>query len=153
MISIKNKFLFAVILFTALAGAGCKKSKFVEINTNPETLYDVPPENQFLNATISAHNTDFEWFYDFYRRIMPWMQYSTPNAGNAKTFIEDAGNFNQRYGNYFTNVGNRLVDIPRLIEQMPETEQARRVHMKAIPYILFAHYTFYVSDINGSIPY
>jgi hypothetical protein len=149
----KNKFLFSLMLFAALIITGCKKSKFVEINTDPQTLYDVPPEYQFLNATISAHNTDFEWFYDFYRRIMPWMQYSTPNAGNAKTFIEDAGNFNQRYGNYYTNVGNRLADIPRLIEAMPEEEQARRVYMKAIPNILFAHYTFYVSDINGSIPY
>lgn len=149
----KNKFLFFLVIVAALAVAGCKKSKFVEINTDPQTLYDVPPENQFLNATISVHNGDFEWFYDFYRRIMPWMQYSTANTGNAKTFIEDAGNFNQRYGNYYQNVGNRLSDIPRLINKLPEEEQARMVYMKAIPNVLFAFYTFYVTDINGSIPF
>jgi hypothetical protein len=137
----------------SLALHSCKKADFVELNTNPETLYDIPAQNQFLNATISTHNTDFEWYYDNLRRIMPWMQLSTANGGNGKTYIEDAGNFNQRYGNFYGNVGNRLYDVQKLIEKLPEAEQAKRVYMGAIPNILQAYYAFYVSDINGSIPF
>jgi hypothetical protein len=136
-----------------LALVSCKKEDFVELNTNPETLYDIPAQNQFLNATISTHNTDFEWYYDNLRRIMPWMQQSTATTGNGKTYIEDAGNFNQRYGNFYGNVGNKLYDVQKLIEKLPEAEQAKRVHMKAIPNVLQAYYAFYVSDINGSIPF
>ncbi len=145
-----------IIIGVSLAGlilSGCKKEDFVDDNTNPETLYDIPPANQFLNATISTHNADFEWFYDFYRRIMPWMQMNTATTGNGKTFIEDAGNFNQRYGNFYTNVGNRLVDITKLIEKLPADEQPKYRHMNAISNVLLAYYAFYTSDINGSIPF
>lgn len=148
----KFKYLIPGVCLS-LALFSCKKEDFVELNTNPETLYDIPAQNQFLNATVSTHNTDFEWFYDNLRRIMPWMQLSTANAGNGKSYIEDAGNFNQRYGNFYGNVGNKLFDIQKLIEKLPEEEQAKRVHMKAIPNILMAYYAFYVSDINGSIPF
>lgn len=145
-----------IIIAAAYAGlllTGCKKEDFIDDNINPETLYDVPPANQFLNATISIHNTDFEWYYDLYRRIMPWMQMSTATNGNGKTFIEDAGNFNQRYGNFYVNVGNKLVDANRLIDNLPAEEQPKYMNMKAINNILLAYYGFYVSDINGSIPF
>jgi hypothetical protein len=145
--------LFIPVFCIGITFSACKKEKFVEVNTNPETLYDIPPANQFLNATISAHNTDFEWFYDYYRRIMPWMQMNTANTGNGKTFIEDAGNFNQRYGNFFGNVGNRLFDVGKLIAKMPAEEQTKMQHMQAITNVLMAYYAFYVSDINGSMPF
>ena len=151
--NIINKQFIPGFLFALLVFSSCKKADFAEINTNPETLYEIPAENQFLNATISIHNTDFEWYYDNYRRIMPWMQMNTATAGNSKTFIEEVGNFNQRYGNFYSNVGNRLADIPKLIEKLPADQQATMVHMKAISDVLMAYYTFYVSDINGSIPF
>ena len=149
----KYKSFIVAAAYVALLLTGCKKDDFVEDNTNPETLYDVPPANQFLNATISIHDRDFEWYYDFYRRIMPWMQMSTATAGNGKTFIEDAGNFNQRYGNLYVNVGNKLYDANKLIDNLPAEERPKYAQMKAINNILLVYYTFYVSDINGSIPF
>lgn len=145
--------LILAVSCACLGLSACKKAEFVDVNTNPETLYDIPAANQFMNAIISAHDNRFEWYYDFYRRIMPWMQMNTATAGNGKTFIEDAGNFNNRYETFYGGVGNKLVDITNLIEKLPAEEQEKMVYMKAIPNVLLAYYTFYVSDINGSIPF
>lgn len=131
----------------------CKKSAFVEDNIDPNTLYTVNPEDQFLSATIGMQD-DFEAYYDTYRRIMPWMQLATDNRGNRKNFTRDVSNFNQRYGKiFFGRVGPRLADIPQLISKMPADQQAEYVHIKNIAQIFMAYYAFYVSDINGSMPY
>lgn len=151
--NINYKKIMAPALAVSIMLGACNKDKFREDNTDPTTLYSVEPENQFLNGTVPAHSNDFEWFYDFYRRIMPWVQLSTNANGNAKTFIEEAGNFNQRYGIFYGGVGNKLVDVGKLIERMTPEEQAKRVHMKAIPNVLLAYYAFYTSDVNGSIPF
>jgi hypothetical protein len=76
----------------------CKKSAFVELNTNPNVLYTIKPEEQFLNSAIQAHGSDFEQFYDNFRRIMFWVQQSTANAGNGPVTLKTVGNFNYRYG-------------------------------------------------------
>ena len=52
-----------------------------------------------------------------------------------------------------SNVGLALADIPHLIAAMPAAEQAAYQYEGAIAAIYMAYYTFYVSDINGSIPY
>jgi hypothetical protein len=147
-----NKLLYLVTAF-AIGVTGCKKEDFVEANTNPTTIYEIKPEEQFLNAGIRAHNSDFEAYYDTYRRIMPWMQMNTGLSGNSKTFLNDVGNFNQRYNVFFPELGAILTDVQKIIEAMPEEERAQYVHMHAIPDILKIYYAFYVSDINGSIPY
>lgn len=139
-----------------LVFSGCQKEAFIETNINPEGLTSVPPANQFLNATLGIHNQDFEAFYDYYQRIMPWMQYSTAVNGNGQNFTQVYDNFSQRYGRLYSNsngVGNTLADIEKLVEQLPAEEQPRYVHMIRIARILKAYYTFYVSDIYGSIPY
>lgn len=145
------KYLFLLSIPVALT-VSCKKSEFVQANINPSTLTAVDPGAQFLYA--SAHfPSDFEHYYDYYRAIMPWMQYITGSGGNAPNFTLQSGNFNYRYGNFYGNVGLALADIPHLIEKMPAASQPGRVYQNAIASIFKAYYAFYVSDINGSIPY
>lgn len=145
-----------IIYISALVAAtlsGCKKESFVEANTDETILAGIKPEEQFLNAGIRAHNSDFEAYYDFYRRIMPWMQQAVFQQGNSKNFLNDVGNFNQRYNVFYPQLGSILTDVQVIIDNMPAEEKAKRVHMRAIPDILKVYYAFYVSDINGSIPY
>src|SRR5690349_16175951 len=98
--------IFYITLIAGLAvTAGCKKSAFVDLNTDPNVLYSILPEEQFLNAGIRAHNSDFEAFYDQYRRLMPWLQMSVSQGGNTKNFLTDVGNFNQRYSVFYPELG------------------------------------------------
>ncbi len=65
-----------------------------------------------------------------------------------------ADHFNERYGKiFYGRVGSYLSDIPALISKMGADEQAKRVYEASIASIFKAYYAFYVSDINGSIPY
>jgi hypothetical protein len=140
-------------LSAVISLASCKKSSFIDYNTNPTTLYTITPEQQFTDGAIAMFDADFEYYYDYYRIMMPWMQYHTPQNGNSKTFMSDVGNFNQRRGYFYSRVGNVLTDVQKLIEALPEAEQAKRVHQKAIAQILKTYYAFYTTDINGSIAY
>lgn len=151
--SIKNKYMFAAGLSVVISLVSCKKSSFIDYNTNPATLYTILPEEQFTNGAIAMFDADFEYYYDYYRIMMPWLQYHTPQNGNSKTFMSDVGNFNQRRSYFYTRVGNVLTDVQKLIDALPEEEQAKRVHQKAIAQILKIYYAFYTTDINGSIPY
>lgn len=144
----------AVCLALGLSIAtGCSDEDFIEANKNPDILNEVAPENQFLSATLAIHSQDFEAFYDMYRRIMPWMQYVTPLNGNGINFTNNVDNFSNRYGRLYTGVGDALTDLEQLVADLPEEEQPRYEHMISIARILKAYYTFYVSDIYGSIPY
>jgi hypothetical protein len=132
---------------------GCSDEDFIEANKNPDILNEVAPENQFLSATLAIHGQDFEAFYDIYRRIMPWMQYVTPLNGNGINFTNNVDNFSNRYGRLYTGVGDALTDLEQLVSKLPEEDQPRYDHMVNIARILKAYYTFYVTDIYGSIPY
>jgi hypothetical protein len=150
----RNK-IYAVFFCAAIFSAGCKKQAFVDANISPSTLYEVKPEDQFL-AAASGSQDDFEYYYDYYRALNLWMQYATSGGatGNALNFTNPNANFNTRYSKvYYERVGTRLTDGIRIIDNMPEADKAARQHMKAIMQIFRAFYTFYVSDINGSIPY
>ncbi|GAB2783616.1 SusD/RagB family nutrient-binding outer membrane lipoprotein [Rhabdobacter roseus] len=150
------KFIKYRILFVVAAGllvSSCDKQAFVDINKDPDALTTIPPQNQFLNASVSIHSQDFEAFYDLYQRIMPWMQYTTALNGNQGAFTQNWDNFSQRYGRLYNGVGDRLYDLEQLVGRLEANEQARYVHMIRIARILKAYYTFYVSDIYGSIPY
>lgn len=151
-----KKYVSGLLMAGTLIVSGCQKQAFVDINIDPESLTSVPPANQFLNATLGVHNQDFEAFYDYYQRIMPWMQYSTAVNGNGQNFTQVYDNFSQRYGRLYSNtygVGNTLTDLEKLVGNLPAEEQPRYVHMIRIARILKAYYAFYVSDIYGSIPY
>jgi len=141
-----------VLSVPLVLGVSCKKSLYVKANEDPSTLTSVDPGDQFLYAASSFANS-FEAYYDDYRSIMPWLQYSTGAAGNGSDFTTISGHFDYRYSNYYTNVGLALADIPHLISNMTTAQQAARQYEAAIASIYMAYYTFYVSDINGSIPY
>jgi hypothetical protein len=147
-----QKYSLLTLLTATLFFAGCKKEAFVELNTDPNTLYSIKPEEQFLNAAIQAHGQDFEQFYDNYRRIMFWTQQSTANAGNGTVTLKEVGNFNARYGIYYPGLGSILTDVQQLISKLPADEQAKYAQINAIADIPKIYYAFYVSDINGSIP-
>lgn len=149
------KFLKHKIFLLATVGflSSCEKQAFVDINKNPDALSEIPPQNQFLQATVSIHSQDFEHYYDLYRRIMPWMQYDTPQTGNQGSFTLNFDNFANRYGRLYNGIGDRLYDLEQLVSKLEAEEQPRYAQMIQISRILKAYYTFYVSDIYGSLPY
>ncbi len=146
------KTIIPFLIFTVLF-ASCKKETFVKANIDPNVLYAVDPGDQFL-AAASGSQDDFEYYYDMYRDIMPWMQYITPDPGNGYNFTGVGSNFDTRYGKiFYGRVGADLSDIPYLVAKMSADEQAASVYEVNIAAIFKAYYAFYVSDINGSIPY
>ncbi len=148
-----HKYSYSFLAAAALFMGACKKSAFVELNTNPSTLYSIKPEEQFLNAPITIHGQDFEQFYDNYRRIMYWMQQATNVSGNGPVTLKTVGNFNYRYGIFYPGVGAILTDVQKLIDKMPDSAKAAYTQIYAIADIPKIYYAWYVSDINGSIPY
>lgn len=148
-----NKYLYLTIITASVFLGSCKKEKFVELNTDPNVLYSIKPEEQFLNAAILAHGNDFEQYYDNYRRIMFWMQQATANAGNGPVTLKTVGNFNSRYGVFYPSLGSALTDVQTLISKLPEETKPKYDQINAIADIPKIYYAFYVSDINGSISY
>ncbi len=142
-----------ILFFTAgVMFVSCKKENFVKENIDPNTLYSIAPEEQLLAAAVGSQN-DFEYFYDVYRALNFWLQYTTNLAGNSPNFTNPTGNFNYRYGVYYGTVGRDLADIPHIIATMSPEDQAKYANLQNVATIFKAYYTFYVSDINGSIPY
>jgi hypothetical protein len=147
----RYKFLLLAMI-PAMLTVSCKKSEFVQANINPSTLTSVDPGDQFLYAAANYPNS-YEGFYDYYKAIMPWMQMITGSGGNGANFTNESGNFNYRYGTFYGTIGLTLSDIPHLVANMTTAQQATRVDEVAIAQIFKAEYAFYVTDINGSIPY
>ena len=147
------KYSCLALLAASLSVVSCKKSAFVELNTNPNTLYTIKPEEQFLNTAIQAHGSDFEQFYDNYRRIMYWNQQSTAIGGNGSVTLKTVGNFNARYGVFYPSLGSVLTDVQVLISKLPDADKAKYIQIAAIADIPKIYYAFYVSDINGSLAY
>src|SRR5687767_8878202 len=100
------KKLITCLAFACVLATSCSDEDFIDANKNPDILTEVAPENQFLSAALSIHTQDFEAYYDLYRRIMPWMQYVTPQNGNAANFTKNIDNFANRYGRLYTGVGD-----------------------------------------------
>ncbi len=149
-----KRYKFLVLpLVLVLAVTSCKKSAFVKDNINPGTLATVDPSAQFMYACAHFPN-DNEYFYDFYRDIMPWLQYTTGGGGNAAGFeVPASSHFNNRYNNFYTNVGLALADVPYLVKALDSSARPGRVYELAIASIFRAFYAWYVSDISGDIPY
>ncbi|MDO9375447.1 MAG: SusD/RagB family nutrient-binding outer membrane lipoprotein [Ferruginibacter sp.] len=147
------KLSYLTLITAALFLGGCKKEAFVELNTDPNTLYKIKPEEQFLNAAIQAHGQDFEQFYDNFRRIMYWTQQATDNAGNGSVTLKTVGNFNTRYNVFYPSLGSILTDVNVLISELPDADKPKYAQISAIADIPKIYYAFYVSDINGSLAY
>jgi hypothetical protein len=150
---IKNKIVSTALALSALFFVGCDKQAFVDLNTNPDVLYSIKPEEQFFNAGRLAHGSDFEQFYDNYRRIMHWVQISTTQGGNNATTFTEFGNFNARYSIFYPGLGSVTTDVAKLTARMSDADKAARQMLVAMSEVLKIYYAFYVSDINGSIAY
>lgn len=140
--------LLSVVLYTS-----CSRDKFAEMNTNPDDVLVIRPEYEFTAALLNINSNDFEYYYDYNRAMYYWSQTYSTRTGNASTVYNGSGNLNQRYGNFYNNVGSKLVDVQHLIDIMPESERATYSHLRAITAIPLAWYAFYVSDVQGSIAY
>jgi hypothetical protein len=150
---IKNSIFSIALALSTLFFVGCQKQAFVDLNTNPDVLYSIKPEEQFFTASRLAHSSDFEQFYDNYRRIMHWMQMSTAQGGNNATTFTEFGNFNARYSIFYPGVGSVTTDVAKLADKMSDADKAARQMLVAMSEVLKIYYAFYVSDINGSLAY
>lgn len=148
-----NKIWITAAIVGTVGATSCKKEGFIDYNTNPGTIYNLKPEEQFANGVIATFEADYEYFYDYYRIMMPWMQYHTNVSGNGKAFMTEVGNFNQRRGYFYSRVGNVLTDVQKIIDAKPADEKARYENQRAIATILKVYYAVYTTDINGSMPY
>ncbi len=144
------------ITFALVAQAtilGCSRDKFAEYNTDPDAVLNPPVDYLFTQAVIMTQDNDMEAFYDNYSYISRWSRVFLQITGNSVGVTDNAANANNRYGKFFEDIGPLLVDVQTLIDRMPEDEKARNVYKRAIPSVLKAWQAWYVSDVNGSIPY
>jgi hypothetical protein len=148
-----KKIVSWALAFGAFSLTSCDKQAFVELNTNPDVLYSVKPEEQFFTASRLAHGSDFEAFYDNYRRIMHWMQITAPQGGAAAVTFTEFGNTNQRYGIFYPGIGSVTTDVGVLASKMSDADKAARQMVVAMAEVLKIYYAFYVSDINGHLAY
>jgi hypothetical protein len=139
----KTKIFSWVLAVGALAFTGCDKQDFVDLNTNPDVLYSIKPEEQFFTAARLVHSSDFEQFYDNLRRINHWVQITVPQAGaNAPTFTE-FGNTNQRLGIFYPGIGSTTTDVAKLAEGMSDADRASRQMVVAMAEVVKIYYAFF----------
>jgi len=148
----KLKYIFLLLLVPALY-IGCSREKFAEMNTDPDDLLSINPETEFTSALLAINNSSFEYYYDHNRAMYYWTQSFVTLNGASSTVYDGSGNLNQRYSNFYNNVGNQLVDVQKLIEKMTGEQREKYTYLHAITYIPLAYYAAYVSDVQGSIAY
>ncbi len=140
--------LSACCLLTA-----CDKDKLGRYNTDPDAVISLDPDLLFTRAIINIHDNDFEAFYDNYSYISRWSRVFLQRSGNSIDITQNASNANHRYAKFFEDSGPILIDIQQLIDKLPAEQQARLIYKRAIPTILKVYQYWYVSDVNGSLPY
>lgn len=145
----KKIFLLAVSLYLLNS---CTHD-FAETNTNPLDIVNTTPEALLPLAIKKGYDASFEYYYDYYRRIMPWTQTLVPGSCNVPEFMDDGSNMNARKDVFYGDHGSLLTDIIHKIDQMPADEQAKYVNIKSIATILKVYYAWYVTDVNGSMAY
>lgn len=145
----KKIFILTLSLFVFVS---CT-SDFAEINTNPVDQIKATPEELLPLAIMKGFDGSFEYYYDYYRRIMPWTQTLVPSTGNSYQFMDDGSNMNQRKDIFYGDHGALLTDIIYKIDHMPAEDQKKYVNIKSIATILKVYYAWYVTDVNGSIAY
>lgn len=145
----KKIFLIAASLYLLNS---CTRD-FAETNTNPLDIVNTTPESLLPMAIKKGYDASFEYYYDYYRRIMPWTQTLVPGTANISEFMDDGTNMNTRKDVFYGDHGSLLTDIIHKIDQMPADQQARYVNIKSIATILKVYYAWYVTDVNGSMAY
>ncbi|MCL7987845.1 SusD/RagB family nutrient-binding outer membrane lipoprotein [Sphingobacterium sp. lm-10] len=148
--------IFKYFTFALVAQAtimGCSRDKFAEYNTDPDAVLNPPVDYLFTQAVIMSQDNDMEAFYDNYSYVSRWSRVFLQVTGNSLGVTDNAANANNRYGKFFEDVGPLLEDVQRMIDRMPDDERARNTYKRAIPSVVKAWQAWYVSDVNGSIPY
>lgn len=141
------------ILAVSLCVFNSCTNDFAETNTNPLDIVNTTPEALLPQAIKKGYDASYEYYYDYYRRIMPWTQTLVPGLGNRPEFMDDGSNMNARKNVFYSDHGSLLTDIIYKIDQMPADEQAKYVNIKSIATILKVYYAWYVTDVNGSMAY
>jgi len=144
---------FKYLILLVVLGASCSRDKFAEMNTNPDDVLAVRPEYEFTSGLLEINGNSGEYYYDYNRAIYYWTQSYTSLNANSVNVYTGSGNLNVRYGNFYSNVGPKLIDVQHQIDLLPAAEKEKYVHLRAITTIPLAYYAFYVSDVQGSIAY
>ncbi|WP_341840956.1 SusD/RagB family nutrient-binding outer membrane lipoprotein [Chitinophaga caseinilytica] len=147
-----HKFGMGALALATFASA-CTRD-FAEMNTSPEISKDMKPEQLITLTQKTMVDRDFEWFYDNYSYIMPWMQFtvSYPN-GNPASIFNLVSNVNGFYSAFYNDFGRNLADIQRQVNAMAGEERARYAHIAAIATVHKVWGAWRTTDVNGSIPY
>lgn len=148
-----HKFGIGALALTTFFATACTRD-FTDLNTNPEISPVMKPEQLITQSQKTMVDRDFEWFYDNYSYIMPWMQFtvSYPN-GNPESIFNLVSNVNGWYSALYTDFGRNLADIERQINAMSAEEKARYAHIGAIATVHKVWGAWRSMDVNGSIPY
>ena len=151
--TIISKYTFIAAALLTLGA--CSRSKYAQLNTNPDAVLTIKPESELTTGQLARYNNSYEAFYDFYEYIRPWTQLFVPTAGNAGgagAFVTVA-NGDVRWSTFYNNVGPDLVDVQQSILKMTAAQQLTYADLYAIDGINLVEYAFYTSDPNGSMPY
>lgn len=145
---------YIYLALSVLAAGACSRSKFADLNSNPDAVTSIPPELELTTGQMYKYQNSFEAYYDFNMYIKPWTQLSVDAAGNSNLSFEQVANGNQRWSNFYNNVGPALVDVQHLISLIQDTTTAATyVYLNAIAGINLVEYAFYTTDPNGSMPF
>jgi hypothetical protein len=144
---------FKYLILIGVLLSSCSRDKFAEMNTNPDDVLAVRPEYEFTSGLLEINGNSGEYYYDYNRAIYYWTQSYATLTGNSVNVYNGTGNLNVRYGNFYSNVGPKLIDVQHQIDLLPAAEKEKYVHLRAITTIPLAYYAFYVSDVQGSIAY
>ena len=147
----KIKYYIFGALASMVALTSCD-ADFVEINKNPDTVYEVDPEvflYQIENVMCNAGET----WADSYACRLRWMQYCAGIWGYSTTnFTECAGWAGTLYSNY-VNAGKYARHIPYYVKtNMPEQEAAYS-DLTEVARILLITKGIQASDTYGSLVY
>lgn len=147
-----HKFGIGALALATFATA-CTRD-FTDLNTNPEISKNMKPEQLLTLSQKTMVDRDFEWFYDNYSYIMPWMQFtvSYPN-GNPASIFNLVSNVNGFYSALYADFGRNLADIESQVNAMGGEERARYAHIAAIATVHKVWGAWRTMDVNGSIPY
>lgn len=149
--NIKHKLGIGALAVATLASA-CTKD-FSDKNSNPEVSPTIQPETMITSSQKAMVDRDFDWYYDNYGFLMRWMQFSVAAPEGNQPGMFGGQNTNNFYSAFYTNIGRNLVEMEKLIANMPESNKLLYRNIGAITKIHKVYTAFRVSDANGSIPY
>lgn len=149
--NIKHKIGIGVLAMATFAGA-CTKN-FSEYNTDPEVAPTLPPEYMITTSQKAMVDRDFEWFYDNYQYLMRWMQFTVAYPDGNTAGMYGPQNVNGYYSAFYTTIGRNLVEIEKMVGEMPAENQEQYRNLVAIAKVHKVFAAFRVTDVNGSIPY